>query len=448
MKTNRRQFLKKAAVGAAAMTGPTIIPASVLGANAPSKRVNLAAIGCGNRAHALVLVGFGQLDGARVTAAVDPFRDRRDQLAAQLNQRYGGDYCKAYEDYREVVNREDIDGVVIATPDHWHVPIALAAARAGKDMYVEKPLSIAMNWAKLLRKEVEVGKVIFQYGTQQRSGAAARRAVELVWNGHIGEIQRVDVYSPHLAADASADPAEQPVPEGLNYDLWLGPAPQRPFSPARVNNKQGTWHCYDYALGFIAGWGAHPLDILQWGLQTDHTAPVEVEGKGFLKPGEELLNTVRTWDLAMKYADGTPVRFMDTATARPMIKPMHERMQGDGTIFHGTDGWVCYQRGSCWVKKGGGDYLRPSEIKRGKNERRAYVSDSQHGNFVDCMKSRKPTINPLESAIRSDTISHLGDIAVRTGSKLRYDPEEEVIRDNPEAAAMLDRPAREPYGVF
>jgi len=402
-------------------------------------------IGCGGRMGGLGLGGFGKLPGARVVAAVDPFKDRREKFAAQLNKKYGGEYCKPVEDYREVLANKDIDGVVVATPDHWHVPIAIAAARAGKDMYVEKPLGLSIEWAKILRKELATNNRVFQYGTQQRSGAAARTAMELVWNGHIGEIQRVDVSSPHLSPKHRSNAAEEPVPAGFNYDLWLGPAPQKPYSKARITNNVGAWHCYDYALGFIAGWGAHPLDILQWGLQSDDTCPVECEGKGAWNK-DDLCNTVRTWDIRLKYASGIPVRFMDAANAKSVIGAYHPRMRGNDTVFHGSDGWVCYSRGVCYLHKGG-DYVNTDQIDRSGDKKKAYVSNSQHGNFVDCMKSRKPTINPIESAIRSDTISHLGNIAVRTGRKLSYDPDKEVITGDDAANAMLNRPARKGYEV-
>jgi predicted dehydrogenase len=185
--TSRRKFLKTSALGAGAVAFPSIVPSSVFGQNSPSKRVNLALIGCGSRMGALGLRGFAKLDGARIIAVVDPFTNKRDQFAQKLNEQYGGEFCKPFEDYREVLANKDIDGIVVATPDHWNAPVAIAAARAGKDMYVEKPLTVSLDLAKLLRKELAAKKCIFQYGTQQRSGKDARTAMELVWNGHIGD---------------------------------------------------------------------------------------------------------------------------------------------------------------------------------------------------------------------------------------------------------------------
>lgn len=442
--THRRSFLKKSAFTAGALAFPSIVPSSVFGQGSPSKRVNLALIGCGGRMNPLSLGGFAKNDGARIVATVDPYKGKRESFANKVNKLYGGNYCQAVEDYREVLDNKDIDGVVIATPDHWHAPIAIAAARAGKDMYVEKPLTTALNLGKILRKEIAKNNCIFQYGTQQRSSLGARTAMELIWNGHIGEIQRVDVSSPHLAADKRVPVTTEPLPEDFNYDLWLGPAPQKPYSKARCASH-GSWHCYDYALGFIAGWGAHPLDILQWGMQSDHTCPVEYEGTGFF-PENDLYNTLRTWDIQMKYANGIPVRFMDTATAKPIIGKYHSRLRGDNTVFHGTDGWVCYSRSICYLSKGG-KYVNTLSVDLTGSKKKPYLSTSQHGNFVDCMKSRKETINPIESAVRSDTISHLSNLAARTGRKLHFDAQQEIIVGDEKANGLLNRPMRAPYEV-
>lgn len=442
--TNRRQFLKRSALGAGALAVPAILPGGLLGQDSPSNRVTLALIGCGGRMRRLGLGGFAKLNGARIVAAADPFRDRREAFAGTLNAQYGGKFCTAVEDYREVLERDDIDGVVVATPDHWHGPVAIAAARAGKDMYVEKPLTISLDLAKLLRTELAKHACVFQYGTQQRSGQAARTAMELVWNGHVGEIQRVEVASPHLAADKRTVARQEPVPEGFHYDLWLGPAPRKPYFRQRCTNF-GAWHCHDYALGFVAGWGAHPLDILQWGLRSDATCPVEYEGSGFV-PEDDFANTVRTWNVRFRYGNGLPGRFMDSTTARGVIGEYHPRMRGNDTVFHGTDGWVAYARGVCYLFKDG-RYVNPDTIDLSGAAEKAYVSASQHGNFVDCMKSRKATINPIESAIRSDTISHLTNIAVRTGRRVTFDPVEEEIVGDDGANAMLRRPMREGYGI-
>ncbi len=393
-----------------------------------------------------LLMELLKIETVRVVAAVDPFEERRIAKAATCNAAYGGDYCRTFEDFREVLAMPDIDGIVVATPDHWHVPIAIAAARAGKDMYVEKPLGISLPRAKVLRKELARNRCVFQYGTQQHSSPSARQAVELVWNEYVGKIQHVDVWAPSLGIDAVGKIESQPVPSNFNYDLWLGPAKEAPYSDARVDNF-GVWHCYDYALGFIAGWGAHPIDILQWGLQKEHTAPVRYDGSGFVPQEPDLYNTLRNWDIDMAYADdGTKVRFMDDSIAKKEVGGYHEYYQYNGVAFHGTEGFVCHSRGACYLYHKG-KYVNLGSVDFDSFEKRAVVSPGHMRNFVDCMVSRETTLCPIDSAINGDAISHLGNAAIRTGRVLNYDPKTLSVKGDAEANAMLARPEREPYGI-
>ncbi|MHC4518108.1 MAG: Gfo/Idh/MocA family protein [Planctomycetota bacterium] len=447
-KTTRRAFLQTMT---AAVAAPSIVPSTVFGRNAPSNRINLAAIGVGGRGSGNVLNGFVKArDDVRVVVACDCFKDRREGFAATVNEHYGGKVCEAVRVWRDVLARDDVDGVVISTPDHWHVPLAYHAALAKKDMYVEKPLGVAMAWAWKLREVVAKNKVIFQYGTQQRSAESFTRCVELVSNGYIGKIQRVDAWccgmrSPGWYATEfdnhykNVQPAE--VPEGLDYDMWVGPAPMKPYTKSRCT-QWGTYHIYDYALGFIAGWGAHPLDIAQWGLDMDHTSPIKYEGTGEMPP-RGLFDTIDSWDVTCEYANGIPVRFMCTRAAQDVAGKMDQRKRpfsDHGTTFWGDDGWVSVKRG--------GLYASTKELQRtkiGDNETPVYRSTSQARNFVECMRTRKPTINPLETAIRSDTISHMSDICIRLGRAICWDPEKEQIVGDAEATKMLDRPMRAPY---
>jgi predicted dehydrogenase len=442
-KTTRRCFLKQSAFAAVM---PTIVSSTVFGKNAPSNRINLAVIGCGSRAGFVALKDFNSFENVRFLAAVDPVRERRESFAKTFNDGYGLDICKPYENYKDCLADERIDGVLIVTPDHWHVPIAIAAAEAGKDMYVEKPLGIALKWSQKLRQVCKNKDIIFQYGTQQRSTDSARRAVDLVQNGYVGKIKRVDVWSPHLPVESIANPTEIPVPDGFNYDLYVGPAEKKPFVHDRASTP-GSWHCYEFALGFIAGWGAHPLDICQWGLNMDHTSPVSYKGSGTPAPQEDKIwNTTRRWDILCKYPNGLDMRFMDTQTAEPLVKQYHRAFKGDGTTFHGTEGWVSYSRGACYMSIGGKWIANTLKFKLKDTDSRTYLSTSHSRNFIDCMKTRKPTINPLESAIRSDTISHLSDIVVRTGQEIQWDPEtERMIKASRIQQAYLNRTPREPY---
>ncbi len=448
--TTRRSFLRGAS--AALVGAPMIVPSSVFGANAPSNRVNLAAFGVGGRGTADT-TAFNQLPDARFLAVCDCYQSRREAKREQWNKLYGGDYVKTYHNPWEVLARKDIDAAVIATPDHWHVPLALAAVRAGKDCYVEKPLSVAMKWSWRLRNEIKGKDRIFQYGTQQRSDRRFRYACELVRNGCIGKIQRVEAWCPDASQQwesfagrpslsvyryGSLRPA--PPPPGLDFDLWCGPSPLRDYTVDRCT-QFGAYHIYDYALGFIAGWGAHPLDIAQWGLDADGTSPVFYEGAGAL-PQYGLLDTVESWDMHCYYASGVRMRFMDFRVAKPEVMQYRKRWSDHGTTFFGTEGWVSVDRGGIEVSK---ESL--NDVKFDANATRVYESDNHHKNFIDCVKSRKRTISPLETAIRSDTISHLCNIMIRLRRPVQWDPEREAIVRDEEAAKMLDRSMRPAWQV-
>lgn len=451
-KPNRRDFLKSAALTGAAFSMPTIIPSGLLGKNAPSKRIHVGAIGVGSRSKVVNYHGIGKFADTRIIACADPFKDRREDFAKSMNELYGGDYCTPYLDFRELLKRDDIDGVTICTGDQWHVPIAIAAIRAGKDVYVEKPLSTAMNWAWKLREEAAERDVIFQYGTQQRSMRKYQQATDLVRNGYIGKIKNVDVWCDNMNGQIDAKRLSKPygstkpapLPEGIDYDLWLGPSPMRPYTADRTT-QYVLWHNYDYALGFIAGWGAHPLDAAQWGLDADHTGPVHYEGTGSLPSAEGLYNTTQYWDINCRYANGIDMRFMDQYTAAPRVKEYHYVMRDHGTVFHGEEGWIGVDRSAMYSHDR--NKLRKVEFK--SSDERVTASTGQQRNFIDCIKSRQPTINPLESAIRSDTISHLSDIVVRTGKPVEWNPEkEQLINGSPEQEALLHRQPREKWDFF
>ena len=437
----RRTFLARAA---ATLSAPLIIPTGrLLGAEAPSKLLNIAVIGCGWRA-TQVLLQNQPYAGVRFVATCDPFKDKAEKFAKGLNAKYTTDACKPYRDFREIIGNKDIDGVAVFTPDHWHVPVAIHAARYHKDMYVEKPLGVAMTWAWKLREEIEKSKIVFQYGTQQRSAKVFRRACEIVRNGYLGKVTSVDVWCNGLDPKTHVATREDKVPDGFDYDLWTGPSALRPYQPERVEHT-GAWYCYDTALGFIAGWGAHPLDICQWGLDMDHTSPVSYAGTGLVpQAADELYNTTRSWDIQCAYDNGIKMRFMDDITAKPVVTAYHCVYHGHGTVFHGEDGWLGVDRDGMYSHDKG--KLRAVELKAG--DTRLPVSDSHFDNFLTCMRSREKTVSPFEAAIRSDTISHLSDIVVRTGIPLKWDPKTEKIIDaTPAQTAMLDRPMREAYQI-
>ncbi|MEI8371597.1 MAG: Gfo/Idh/MocA family oxidoreductase [Planctomycetota bacterium] len=444
---SRREVLKRAAAAAGAMALPMIVPGSVFGENAPSNRLNLAGIGVGGRGTFDCRSRFLPLEDVRFVACADCRQNRRDAFVKMANDRYQGKVCTAYRDFRDVLARKDVDGVVVSTPDHWHVPVAVYAAQAGKDMYVEKPLGIAMAWEWKLREAVAKHKCVFQYGTQQRGDQKQfRRACELVRNGYIGQVQRVDAWCPDMSSqysEASVPPygSTKPidVPAELDYDMWIGPAPMKPYTADRATCF-GGWHIYDYALGFVAGWGAHPLDIAQWGLDMDNSGPVRYEGTGKIPPKGSLWDTVESWDVHCEYANGVKMHFMGERVAKPFVNAYHPAWEDHGTTFFGTKGWVSVNRNALYAsdKKLQKTQTKPEEIH-------LTTTTSQARDFVDCMKSRKPTINPLESAIRSDTISHLSDLCIRLGRPIQWDPQKEQIVNDAEATKLLNRPLREPW---
>lgn len=424
---NRRRFLKGAA---GALAAPVVVNSAVLGggrAAAASERVNVAHIGVGNRGTSL-MHGFLRQPKAQIVATCDPFSGRREGRAEMANGFYAqnrnkGSYrsCKPYRDFREVLDRDDVDAVVIATPDHWHVPIALAAARAGKDMYVEKPLGVAVEWNKALREEVRRYGRIFQYGTQQRSMGHCRHGCELVRSGRVGEVHTIKVTAPNGSTGGSTEPI--PVPEGFDYDLWLGPAPRSPYTKDRCTTS-GTYFVYDNSLGFVAGWGAHPLDIAVWGCDPDHTVPVEIEGTGDV-PTEGLFDTVINWKMEGRYANGVKFEFTTG---------------GDSTTFIGPDGWVK-------VTRGGNDAEPKSLLKSKIRPDEVHLKESHNhgGDFLDCVLSRSQPVSPIGPAVESDIISHLCDIAVRTGRRIRWDPDKETVVGDEQARRMLDRSLRSPW---
>jgi predicted dehydrogenase len=422
-KLSRRVFLKgaSAAVGSA-LLAPTIVPSSVFGANAPSNRITTAQIGVGGRGSGQ-LRSFAHPDVSQVVAVCDPFKDRREKNAAYVNQVYKGDVCKPYNDLREMLAREDIEAVGIATPDHWHVPAALLAVRSGRHVYVEKPLGLSVEQDIVLREACRRHGAVFQYGTQQRSQDHVRYGCELVRNGRIGNLLSVEVVSPASGSGGSTDAI--PAPEGFDYDLWLGPAPLAPYTRDRCTN-QGAYFISEYALGFIAGWGAHPLDVAVWGLgDVPDAVPVEYEGWGSF-PSEGLFDTATSWDVRGRLGSGVEFRF---------------RGPGENlTVFTGEKGKVHISRG----------YLRtePESLKNegiGPGELRLCKSVNHTYNFLDCVRSRQQTVNPVEVAVLSDTISQLSDIAIRTGRKIRWDPRQEKIIGDETASRMLKRALRAPW---
>jgi predicted dehydrogenase len=416
---SRRGFL--AGLGAAAFA-PYFVPASAFGAN---DRIAVGTVGVGPQGRS-VLECFLASKAARVVAVCDVNALRREDARKRVDAFYGTQGCAAYGDFRELVARGDIDVVHCATPDHWHVLVALEAARAGKDLYVEKPLGLSLAQDQVLRDEIRRHGSIFQFGTQHRSERNFRFACELVRNGRIGKLHTMRV-----ALDASKTAPNfppMPVPEWLDYEMWLGPAPWAPFTANRIINRY-WWHISDYTLGFVAGQNIHFADIAQWGNGTECTGPIEVEGWGRF-PKDGLCDCAIAYNVRHTFANGVTMHLTDDV----------ENPQG--IRFEGTEGWV-------FVNLGVID-ANPKSILQtvfDPGEPRLYESKNHVENLLECVRTRKPTVCPIDQAVRSDTICHLSDIAMRLGRKLHWDPHGEQFVDDAPANRMLTRAMRAPWTV-
>ncbi len=450
--TSRRTFLKALLSATAA---PCIIPASALGRGgdvAPSSRVNVAQIGCGNIGNNYHIRILSAMPDVRIVAVADVYKSRRETAAAKLNEQYGSVAVQAYADFREILARPDVDAVVIGAHDNWHAPMAIAAAKAGKDVYCQKPLTLDFSLTKILRQVINDNKRVFQFGTQYRSGGKDgryRRMVQLVRNGYIGQLKRIDVWCrdvSHNVAQYHVKPygstTEIPVPPDLDFDAWMGPSEMVPYTADRAT-LWGGYHCPATSLGFIACCGIHELGLAQWGNKSDHTSPVRYRGTGIV-PSEGIFRTLARWDVTCAYANGVELRLMDHRTAGEAVGPSLPRQWrgGDGVIFHGTEGWISDAMGFC----ASDETLWKVEFK--SSDEQLPISQEHNRNFIDCVKSRQETICPVEMAIRCDTICHLSDIAARTGRVIQWNPEKEEIVGDEAAAKMLRRPFREKWKVW
>lgn len=425
---SRRRFLVSAAATASA---PMIVPASVLGRGdnvAPSERIVVGVVGWG-------MMGPGNTDAflqendCQVAAACDVDSQHLQQAVDRINGHYENKDCRAYSDYREMMARDDIDAVMLAVPDHWHALTAVEAARQGKDIYGEKPLAKTVAEQQAIVKAVQENQRIWQTGSWQRSGADFRRACEIVRNGLIGKVKHVEVGLPSGHHDFAGTGDRREVsdpPKHLGYEMWIGPSQEMPYIEARTH-MNWRWH-YNVGGGQLLDWIGHHCDIAHWGLDFDGTGPVEVRGEGEFPPKDAIWNTATTYKVEARYANGV------TMTIAGGI----EGIQG-GTKWIGSDGWVHVDRGrfECSNREWMGRDL-PEDLRKV----RLYETPGHHRNFLDCIRSRKPTITPAETAHRSAVPGHLGLIAMLTGRVIRWDPEKEEILGDAEATRLLGREYR------
>lgn len=433
----RRGFLKKTfGLAAAASAFPAIIPSSALGADGtvtPGNRITLGFIGTGDHGVNMNLRNFLPHADAQVVALCDVDADRvknalhiaTDHYAQQ--GRAGGDGGIATtSDWREIVARDDIDAVVISTPDHWHMIPAVAAARAGKDVFCEKPLSLTVQEGRIMSDTMRRYGRVFQTASENRSKWNFLRAAELVRNGRIGKLHAIRTQLPvdqHQLANRGKTFAAEPVPKNLDYDMWLGPAPEAPYTPSRCH-YHFRW-ILDYSGGSITDWGAHLNDIAQWANNTERTGPVSVEGRG-LFPEDGLYNAAIEWEVTCKYANGVT---LICTNGKPSIR------------FEGSDGWIAcewdtFEASSPGISR---SVIGPNEI------RLRTCPDREQRDFLNCVKSRAETYAPAEVGHRTITISHLGNIAMMLGRKIHWNPDTELFLNDDTANRMLSREMRAPW---
>ena len=440
MKSTRRSFIKNTAIGAAgAITIPTIIPSNVFGNLAPSNRINVAMIGCGRQTVQPNIPQLLRSKNAQIVAVCDLDSWRLANALKQVNDYYskekgtGYNGCKSYDDFRKVMQQKDIDAVMIATPDHWHVPVAIEAARAGKHISLEKPISTCIGHGRKLVETIKKYKVITRNDSEFRTLPKFSRAIELVRNGRIGKIQRIYVAVPaELNGSALSPQPVIPIPSELNYDMWLGTAWEVPYTEKRVHaikayGRPGWMRVDSYCNGMISNWGAHLMGIAQWGNNSEYTGPVSIEGAGDFDKG--LWNTLNRFDIHYQYASGVELFFK---IERPYVR------------FEGSDGWIEVEYPDKLTASS--QAILDSQI--GANEMQIRDLPSDKEDFLLAIKAGKPSLEPLETAHRTISMCQLGLISIKTGSKLTWNPEtEEIIGDNA-ATALLNIPIREKYFKF
>ncbi len=423
---NRRRFLKKATgITAGAVAFPYIVSSSALGNAgnvAASNRIVMGCIGMGG-------MGTGDMRGflgkkeVQVVAVCDVDKSQRDKAKKNVDERYNNNDCKTYLDFRDVIARDDIDSLSLAMPDHWHSIPAVMGARAGKDIHAQKPLARTIAEGRAICDAVKRYGIIWQTGSQQRSGRDFHRACELVRNGRIGKVTRVEVGLP--TGGGSDNKSIQPVPEGVDWNFWLGPAPWVPYRG--ILHWNWRW-MMDYSGGQLTDWAGHHIDIAHWGLDLERTGPVEIEGTG-VYPKDGIYNVPMEYKFTCKYSNGV------------VMTVANNKQIPQGTKWYGESGkWIYVKRGKLEANPASvlKEVIGPDEIK-------LYRSRDHKQNFLDCVKNRKETIAPAEVAHRSISVGLLGEIAMLTERKLQWDPDKERFLNDEKANRMLSRPMRSPW---
>lgn len=453
-KQSRRTFLSDSLKATAILAFPSIVPISVFGKNAPSNRINVAAIGTGRISRIHDMPGVWRHDYAQIMAVCDLDAKRATEGKTLVNEYYTKrdnkpfDGVKLYTDYRELLQNKDIDAVLISTPDHTHAMIGAAAARAGKHIYMQKPASLTIAEGRIISNVVQKSGVKFQIGSQQRSSDQFRYAAELVRNGRIGQLKNVYVGLP--GDPPGGNLAEMPIPKNFDYDMWLASTPEVYYTEDRVHpvngyGRPGWLRCEQFGAGMITGWGAHHIDSAHWGMGMESSGPIEIWNEKAEFATNGLWNVHGVFKTGAKYANG-------------VVMTVSNEFQ-NGIKFEGSTGWIFVSRGDYQVtssdpsagtsqakKLDASDpKILTSVIK--ENEFRFTVSKEHHGNWLEAIRDNKNTIAPVEEAHRACSACLLHHIAMKLNRKLSWDPVKERFINDAEANAMLSRPQRKKYEV-
>ena len=429
---NRRQFLKRSTgIATGAIAFPYLVPSSALGKAgtvAPSNRIVMGCLGVGGMGQG-DMRGFLNIEEVLVVAVCDVQEKKRQVAKGIVDEHYGNKDCALYNDFRKVINRKDIDAVVIAPQDHWHAVMAVTAARAGKDMYCEKPLGVSVAECKAIRDTVRWHGRVFQTGTQQRSDRNFRFACELALNGYLGKVHTVKVAAPgpEYKRTYRKPTTAEPIPPGLDYDMYLGPAPMKHYNGGRL--AWPDWYLiWDYSAGFIVNWGVHHLDIANWGCPEVAGEPCELTCRGsYRKDG--LTDNINDWQAEFNYTSGLRMTYTDTGNPNKQ-----------GCRFEGDKGWVQVNRGGIWPEP---ESLRRVKIK--PNEIHLYESRNHRADFIKCVQTRSDPVSNVGAGYRASALGLIAEIACRLGRKLKWDPHAELFVGDIEANARLSRPMRSPW---
>jgi predicted dehydrogenase len=424
MKNHSRRSFVKSVSGAA--TGIFVAPL-LFNSCQPSKQITVGMIGTGGHGTSWNLPPFLAMEDVRVVAVCDVDRNRMKEAKKVIDEKYQNKDCATFDDFRDLLERKDIDAVMISTPDHWHVPISILAAQAGKDVICEKP-TLTIQEGRVLCDVIKKNNTIYQTSIEDRAIPVYHRMAQLVRNGYIGELQKIVVRVPDadVLKMQPASTETQAVPNYFNYDMWLGPAPEAPYSPGRCH-WNFRW-ISDYSGGMLTDWGAHYVDTAQWANNSDRSGPISCEGKGEFLTGD-IYNTANKFDLNYEYANGVSMRVHSGGTA---------------IGFEGTEGWIqCLGwRGELEASK---KSILNAEIKSSNEQ--LYTAAREHRNFIDCVKSGQETFVPVEVGHRTATALHMGNIAMLLDRKVNWDPDKEEFIDDDEANTLRSRESRDPWKI-